>query len=372
MRKYKEFIENISEAFTFFPKDEESIVKTLTSKGYEDEVLEDILNLYKYLSHQQYTDTPINLDIDVKNKRNFVNISRTLKGLYDIEQIKNAVDLKRVKIKFGNGSSGNRGVNNQGNAFEQSYAQALMGWYTGEVIPTGSVLDSILDLDKTYGLSSSEKFKVSVEAAANTKRPLEIKGNNIIVSNSKGSGFDIGSAVTDITVETDKKPVYLSLKTSTTTTFFNVGVRTILTPKEIKEGNIKNTKGLSLLNLFGIDPDRFCTIFNDEVKTESGVEKVKAKPELQNLLQSGIGYGYHVIHKVKNNILSYEMSREKMVQSSRVVGGVTIYYGGKKGKGKRVDVEMNSKYYKFGLNIRDTQGKDGYPTRMMCDFKTIK
>jgi hypothetical protein len=30
---------------------------------------------------------------------------------------------------------------------------------------------------------------------------------------------------------------------------------------------------------------------------------------------------------------------------------------------------MSSSIYKFSLNIRDTQGKDGYPTRLMCDFK---
>ena len=41
---------------------------------------------------------------------------------------------------------------------------------------------------------------------------------------------------------------------------------------------------------------------------------------------------------------------------------------GKGGKGKRIDMEMESATYKFKINIRDTQGKDGYPTRMMCDF----
>ncbi len=35
-------------------------------------------------------------------------------------------------------------------------------------------------------------------------------------------------------------------------------------------------------------------------------------------------------------------------------------------------MEMSSPNYKFKLNIRDTQGKDGYPTRMMCDFTTLK
>ena len=51
------------------------------------------------------------------------------------------------------------------------------------------------------------------------------------------------------------------------------------------------------------------------------------------------------------------------------VGSVTIYYGGKTGRGKRIDMEMESRTYSFKLNIRDTQGRDGYPTRMMCDFK---
>ena len=59
-----------------------------------------------------------------------------------------------------------------------------------------------------------------------------------------------------------------------------------------------------------------------------------------------------------------------MKASSRV-GAVQIFYGGKTGKGKRIDMEMSSRYYKFKLNIRDTQGTDGYPTRMMCDFTTL-
>ena len=54
------------------------------------------------------------------------------------------------------------------------------------------------------------------------------------------------------------------------------------------------------------------------------------------------------------------------------VGGITIHYGGKTGRGKRIDMEVESSVYKFKLNIRDTQGNDGYPTRMMCDFASKK
>ena len=35
---------------------------------------------------------------------------------------------------------------------------------------------------------------------------------------------------------------------------------------------------------------------------------------------------------------------------------------------KFIDIKMESSHYKFKLNIRDTQGRDGYPTRLMCDF----
>jgi hypothetical protein len=56
-----------------------------------------------------------------------------------------------------------------------------------------------------------------------------------------------------------------------------------------------------------------------------------------------------------------------MIESA-TVGTVTIHYGGKGGRGKRIDMEMESAHYKFKLNIRDTQGRDGYPTRLMCDF----
>ena len=48
---------------------------------------------------------------------------------------------------------------------------------------------------------------------------------------------------------------------------------------------------------------------------------------------------------------------------------LTVYYGGKTGSGKRVDMEIETPKYILGLNIRDTQGKDGYPTRLMCNFK---
>ena len=35
---------------------------------------------------------------------------------------------------------------------------------------------------------------------------------------------------------------------------------------------------------------------------------------------------------------------------------MTAYYGGKNGKGKRVDIEFSNQYYDFKVNIRNKQG----------------
>ncbi len=355
------------EAYSFFPTSEEQITKELSDWPHESVV--DVISLFNFLKGKD--ETPINIDL---KKQKDINVSRTLKGSFDISDIKSKAKLKTVRIKFGNGSKGNRGANNRGNAFETQFATSLEKWYAEGVdaVPDSEILDAILDLDKTYKLSDSKWLKVNVVGGENTKRPLDFRGK-IQLTNTKGVGNDIGKSVTDITLQKDDgSKIYLSLKFETTTTFFNVGIRTKLRQEEIDKGLIKDRDGKKLLDLFGIDNKRFCTIFNDKVKTNGG--KVTTRPNaaaMKVLLESGIGYGYHVIHKMRGNVLSKKMDEAAMKKAAKV-GTCTVHYGGKTGKGKRIDMEMSSPYYKFKLNIRDTQGKDGYPTRMMCDFTTLK
>jgi hypothetical protein len=368
--KYVEPIEKVqsffSEAYSFFPKSEDEISNTL--KDFPHENVQDIINLFNLLKDKDKT--PINIDL---KKPKDINVSRTIKGVFDIGDIKTKANIKTIRIKFGNGSKGNRGVNNRGNAFETQFATAIENWYANgdQAVEDKDILNAIRDLDKTYNLGKSKTFDAKVVGGENTKRPLDFSGK-ITITNTKSKGFNIGESVTDITLLTDNNPpIFLSLKFETTTTFFNVGIKTKLTNKEINQGLIKDKDGKKLLDMFGIDNKRFCTIFNDKVKTNSGV--VNAKPNAQainHLLKSGIGFGYHVIHKMKGKVLSKKMDEAAMKAAAKV-GSVKLYYGGKTGRGKRIDMEMSSRYYKFKLNIRDTQGKDGYPTRMMCDFTTL-
>ena len=55
---------------------------------------------------------------------------------------------------------------------------------------------------------------------------------------SRNNGYDIGSTVTDITLDTEcnnkKRKIYLSLKTSGTTNLSNLGLKSLYFPAEVK------------------------------------------------------------------------------------------------------------------------------------------
>ena len=349
-------------AYDFFPKSVQEIQKEL--KSYPESTLTQITNLFNYLKGS--TDTPINID---KSKPKNININRQLKSKYDVKKIQRDLKLRDLKLRFGNGSAGGRGVNNKGGSFECKFAQDIQEWWNGDenLVDTEN-LNVIEGLDKTYNLSHSKYLRIASEGSKNTKRPLLFSESAITLSNTKGSGYDIGKTVSDITLRGDFGYVYLSLKVDNTVTFFNVGVRTILTPDDIKKEKINNASGKRLLSLFGIDEKRFCNVFNGKTATNGVDNNAKADiANIEKLLRSGVGYGYHIIHKFKKHIISEQMNKKAMEKATSI-GPVTVYYGGLTGDGKRIDMKFDSPLYSYKLNIRDTQGEDGYPTRLMCDF----
>lgn len=354
-------------AYDFFPKTDAEIKQKL--KAYQKPVLEEVLNLFSYLKKSNpKVDTPINID---RAKPKDVNVSRVLKG-NDLAKISKSLKLKLIKLKFGNGSAGNRGVNNRGAGFEKQFRADILNWWQGKntgIDPRS--MKAIEGLDAMYGISKAKKFDAKDEGAANTKRPLVFGETGITLLNSKGKGLNVGKSISDITLTIDNKEVYLSLKSSSTVTFFNVGVRTILPPEDIKNNKLTNQNGKKLLKLFGIDETRFCKVFNGKLsRTDKLIEKNVSvnKTDIKNLLESGIGYGYHILHQFPKVVESKKMD-QKTMQKAATPGQVDIYYGGQGGNAKRIDITFDSDEYSFKLNIRDTQGKDGYPTRLMCDFK---
>ena len=357
-------------AYDFFPKTSKQIMDKLGGKFPAENVAELII-LHERLSKEYGLETPINIDTAKKSN---INVSRALEGDTTIPKIVKLASINNLKLKFGNGSSGNRGVNNRGNLFEPIFADDMLKWWAGEDVRSQSNLNAIEHINQVYNLRKSKTLKVDVVGGLNTPRPLDFSGANIVLTNTKGTGTDVGESVTDITLHTDDGPIYLSLKLGKTTTFFNVGVRTILTPDEIEQGFIRNKNGQRLLDMFGIDNENFCRIFMGG-KSGSGYKEYVSnarynRTKMQKLLESGIGHNYHIVHKMSGTVLSKRMDKAMMRKAAKT-STMKLYYGGKTGTGKRINMEMKSSVYKFSLNIRDTQGKDGYPTRLMCDFSYL-
>ena len=87
----------------------------------------DIVELFSFLKKKfKQIDTPINIDV---GKLGVVNVSRELQGMIDIKNIIRDTKISKIKIKFGAGSAGNRGVANRGNLFENTFARAMLSAY---------------------------------------------------------------------------------------------------------------------------------------------------------------------------------------------------------------------------------------------------
>lgn len=363
-------------AYTFFPTKTSEIISKCSKSP---EKAAEIVDLFKFLTKKYKTvKTPINID---EAKLGVVNVTRELQGMADVKVITREVKLSKIKIKFGSGSAGNRGVKNRGNLFENTFANAVREKWndSGYVNADGAMEKAVEALTKLHKLDKLKHLIVKEEGAQNTKRPL-IFSPGPYISSPTGS-LDIGRAVTDLTLHEAKREIdvnlgnkiaYLSLKLGGTTTFFNVGVKTILTKPEIQSGTVKNKDGLKLLNMFGVDNKTFCKIFNGKLKkgVMTNTFSKANKTFLESFLKSGIGYGFTVVHKLSNGIKVFTIDKGYMNTAARPQS-LIIYYGGKTGTGKRIDMEIRTPKYLLKLNIRDTQGTDGYPTRIMGDFTYV-
>jgi hypothetical protein len=354
-------------AYTFFPKTATEIKQTL--KGDKGKI-EDIINVFAYLKSKFKTvESPINIDPGAIAK---INVTRDLQTDIDLGKIKREAKVSKITMKFGSGSSGGRGVQNKGNAYEGQLAAALKQWWNGEKITDAKLLQAVDDVVKLHNLKKCKKFMVEEVGELNNKRPFIFTPQVLISSKIQVTDNNLGPVVTDLTLHCDEQKIYLSLKTGGTVTFFNSGIRTVLTPVEIKSGRIKNKDGLKILNMFNINDALFCDIYNGKLK-KGYVEDVwktmsqKQKTELKNFLISGVGHGYTIVHKLTGKTEVYEIDKQYMTEAATPTS-CNVYYGGKSGTGKRIDMEIETGHYILKLNIRDTQGGDGYPTRMMCDY----
>ena len=342
------------------------------------------LRLWNYLVDTYGMNNP--LAFDPSNKKQ-VKISRALQTEFTKAEIKKKLKITTLKVDFGDGSRGNRGSGNQGNLFEQQLEAGINDWIETSELANNKYKDFIYGLVKHYHLEDCIAVRVIAEGGENKKRPMSlVNGHWKIGTASLSTGYEIGSTITDLTLESKckGKPLhkyYLSLKTSGTTTLSNLGLKTNVFPvDQVKEGKITTNDGIALMKTFGLDEATFCATFNQYQSGNKNYKVVDAspnynKPLLQELIKGSLGYGYHYVHLNKGKIKHMEITERFLNQAANVTN-VRISYGGETGGAKRVNIHMTTPLLDMTFNIRNTSDRGTtsdpdrvYPDKLQSGYK---
>ena len=349
------------------------------------------IRLYSYLTEKVPSVTdPIAMDPKQKKK---LKILRELKGYMTINDMKNGAKLDKLQLdhtSWGNGSRGGGGSFNKGAAFERDLAKNIDEWVQTSELPKDKMYaDLITNIIEAHGLEDCTQIAVEMVGEKDTKRPLRWSGGWYVGNAGKGN-FDIGEKVSDVTITLDctdgtTRQVYLSAKTTGTVALSNLGTKTNVFPDaDILRDRTNNKSrfpvaGEKLLKTFGIDEDDFVQIFREaremhECGTEITSGKVVSNPPydgklLSDLIQGCLGHGYHYCHLNGGKIKQFNVTKE-INRATSVVSSVVIYYGGKTGKGQRVDMVVDTGTMELKFNVRDTSGKGrGFPDKFQAGYK---
>ena len=370
-------------------------------ESHESEKMDNVYSLWKGL-----TDDP---DIAVQGplafqstSKNQVKVARAVKVKYaTIGDLKKAYGIKGtgLKISFGDGSRGGRGKQNAGSLFEEALERYLRLWKEEGEVPPGPYHQFAKDIIKHYDLEECEIVEVMPMGALNQKRPMKYLGNKWQIGEATDTNYNIGAKVTDITLKYSCEKsargvglIYLSLKTSGTTTMSNLGVTKFFSRDQIESGAITHETGLAILKTFGINNEKFCQIFKTGAAdqgagvVQGGGAEMNVKydrPLLRSMILGSVGYGYHYCHQQGGgNIYNFEMTKG-LCDSFANPTSVDVYYGGQTGTGVRINIEVNCPGVVFKFNIRDTSGGragraagedqgGGWPDKLQSGYKFDK
>jgi hypothetical protein len=285
----------------------------------------------------------------------------------------------RIKItevekseEFGGQPSGGKKIN-LGNVFEKDFHNRLVECVTGRCCKGKFAKEAEKVIEQTSKAMNSPVIKVKHEGGKNTSRPIVLQGNNPIIEPAQPEAH--GEKLTDITLTQENgQKSFLSLKYGDTLTFINSGVaKEHFTEMDMKDGKVSIKSGKQILKAFGVDNAKFCKVFNDYGSGTKQVDphefKVKLdKTTLKKLLQTAIGANYWMVHAEKNgSVYFWNVTKSRNNAYSNVTGDAILYYGGKQGRGKRIDLEFSNQYYDFQMNIRNKQS-GLYPSHIMLDY----
>lgn len=283
-----------------------------------------------------------------------------------IEDIRNNItkytyhDLDKIISKYGlswtkiNKSqfSGIKYNGNKGNQFELEFINNFINQYNN-LIRNIEAYDYVLNIQLTGG--------------ANNKRPIQFVNNTVTLAQNGTN--DIGKIISDVTLQTNIGNVYLSLKYDKQISLTNTGLIRII-PRSWYNSNDELSKcGKQFLNTLGIDEVKFKGVFAGKENTNKNTRVRKATYEnidvtskvLKNnnfidFIKSGIGYGYIMVHKYKNNKINITDIRKKEQLDDLVkdIKKVEVCYPI---DAKRVEIHIEMSHAMIICVLRATDGR---------------
>ena len=229
-------------------------------------------------------------------------------------------------------------------------------------------------------------ISISQDGGLNTKRPLTFSDGAITCGKIENDNYNIGRAVTDVTVKTDRREndgnIYLSLKSGSSVTFVNAGVKKLFPDEFFENDEQLPENGKKMLDMLCIDEDKFRNVFKSYVEKEgkkkAEKEVVDIKDELtknplfKKFMYSVMGYGFIMVHQIKGDDVEYIklLTENDMKKYVKDINEAYIEYP-KNGGAKRVDIIVKYDEIEFKINIRNKQG-GLYPTHIMADYRFTK
>jgi hypothetical protein len=251
------------------------------------------------------------------------------------------------------------GGGNEGEKYEQNFVTSAK-----ELAGTPNK-DLPIALQSLYGALKIDNTKLTPEnitfaGGTDTKRDLSFEGPT-----------NIGEKISDITIQYNNNPYYISLKNKSGSGLYsgkNVPFIVMQGDKVVYDASKKDSSSEigTLVDIFNIDSNKVAEGLNNYVAKEgdsTSWEPITIETDkFKNFLASSFGYGYYYVKEIKGgDVKVVPILTEKDAKDA--VGIITktfVKYPGTNTKITAVLVEADSEIFgksKFLVTLRNTQGK---------------
>lgn len=305
--------------------------------------------------------------------------------------------------------TGGRG-NNQGNAFEKTFADEFQKFMSGGKVDEMFV-EAFNKILRYAGKTKKSKYEVKLEGKKNKKRSIEINGNDVVFSkrneltlNGKGEDkLDIGSTVTDVTIDWGKTQTYISLKHGDTIEQVNIGISwarddidaLFKKAKEEMKAPVKwklnpTSKTARFCKFLGIDEDKLMwSMWYKDTELSSSViapRMHKINPDTKDnaplkqsfVIKKGspfykfivdcIGYGYVYVHYEDNKINCINLTKPESVDNifNDDIKAQILYSNGASKTYVKINIADTNDFFNGIFEIRPNNGKLSFN---VCNLK---